>query len=300
MHRRNNKSPFVNLPSEEEINSFDPTSGRECCTADRFTYDVRSRPSTPWNRSAARVFTADFMRCYPLFGKSEAEVLQAWNKHTETLRRQFFDLDKEDIEVAYERKRHRQTERKRQVHGRLILTKPSSHPLVTQLFQRRRSVMLTHLGPADTELLDALGVHGMSTDESDHESGRGEPTYVVRPKRWCSPELHHWLRTLDSLHLAVRYRTHFDATQGGWPHFRVAGRNPSICAPVPGLPINCYSTSLLESYDEFRMSWLHPIRGHDANLKHTPEIIECVSRRIHLSHTHFMLLRLAKKYDLSH
>ena len=127
MKRRDHKSPFVNLPSPQEIAAFDPKSGRECCMANRFSYDIDSRPSTPWNRSAARVFTADFTEHYPQFGKSEAEVLKAWRKHTETLRRQYTTTEQEDAEAAYERSRHRQKERKRQVRIQPLLC-TTSHP----------------------------------------------------------------------------------------------------------------------------------------------------------------------------
>ena len=282
MQRQNNKSPFVNLPSDDEVAAFDPTSGRECCTADHFSYDIRLRPSSHWNRSAARVFAADFGQHYPQFGKSEDEIVHAWKKHTETLRRQFASLEQQDIQAAYQRSIHRQRERKRQVgtrHCQLAVT--FSLPLSNQLFQRRRTLTMAYLTPADTELLDALGVHGMSSDESDHEAGNGEPTYIIRSKQWCSPELQDWLRTLDSLHIALRYKTHFDVTQGGWPHYRVAGRKVSSRAPVQGLPLNCYSTSLLESYDSLRTSWLRPMTNAEANLKHSPEVLECVLSTYH-------------------
>ena len=273
MQRATHKSPFVRLAPPDAVDAFDPTSGQECCTADNFLYDMFSRPSSPWNRSVARVFAKSFREQHPDFQMSEKEVMEAWQKHTETLRRQFKDLEKADAEARYDRSRHRQQERKRQVR---VYSGPQAswftHPS-DQLFSRRRAVTIKYLTQADTDLIDALGVHGMSSDESDHEAGRGEPTYIIRPKQWCSPELQAWLRTLDSLHLCMRYKTQFDASQGSWPHYRVVGRKASIRSPIQGLPINCYSTSLLSAYDDFRMTWLRPMVNTHANLAHTTEVI---------------------------
>ncbi|KAH9913376.1 uncharacterized protein B0H18DRAFT_402892 [Fomitopsis serialis] len=255
MARQNKKSPFVNIPSAEQIAAFDPTSGRECCTAERFSYDIHARPSSAWNLSAARVFTVDFRARYPRFEKSEEQVIEAWMRHTETLRRQLKGQAMSEQETQYEQKLHRRQERKR------------------QLFTRRRNIAVSLLAPMDTELIDALGVHGMSTDESDHAVGRGEPTYFIRSKAWRSPELQVWLRTLDSLHLWTRYRGGFQASQGGWPHYRVASQQVTTRPAVINLPTNCYAPSLLQGCDPFKMKWLSPLPDK-INLKHADHIIE--------------------------
>ncbi|KAH9914566.1 uncharacterized protein B0H18DRAFT_125338 [Fomitopsis serialis] len=264
MKRDTHKSPFANIPSAEQIAAFDPSSGRECCSADNFSYDIHARPSSAWNLSTARVFAADFKAQYPRIEKSEDEVKQAWMAHTDTLRRQYRDQAIAQSEALYEQKRHRQQERKR------------------QLFQRRRNVSVSLLSTRATELVDALGVHGMSTDESDHEAGRGEATYFIRSKTWRSAELQTWLRTLDSLHLWTRYRGGFKASQGGWPHFRVASQHPCTRPPIVGLPTNCYAPSLLQRYDTFKLKWLSPL-PNNIDLKHPDPIIET-----------------ARLYDLAH
>lgn len=60
----------------------------------------------------------------------------------------------------------------------------------------------------------------MSTDESDHPSGRGEATYIVSKKPWRSADVTKRLRTLDALHLRERYGGESRASAGAWPRFR--------------------------------------------------------------------------------
>ncbi|KAH9840938.1 uncharacterized protein C8Q71DRAFT_701912 [Rhodofomes roseus] len=255
MQRKDHKAPFVNIPSKHGILAFDTTSGRECCTAATFSYDINTSPGTDWNTSAARVFIADFQAHYAQLGKSDQEVKEAWISHAESLHRQFRARSRDEAEVQYDDMCHRREERKR------------------QLFSRRRHIAGTLISPRAVELLDALGVHGMSSDESDHEAGRGEATYIIPAKQWRSPELQTWLRTLDSLHLFVRYRGGFKASQGGWPHFRVSSRNVSSAPAVTGLPVNCYAPSILKEYDSFKMKWLSPI-SKVIDLTHSDRIME--------------------------
>ena len=113
------------------------------------------------------------------------------------------------------------------------------------------------VGVKAVELIDALGVEGMSSDESDHELAAGAPSYVVSELRWRSPALSTWLRMFDSLHLRIRYKEGVNATAGSWPHYRVDGCKESKRHPVRGLPRNCYSATL--ETDEFRRHWLDQI-----------------------------------------
>ena len=91
----------------------------------------------------------------------------------------------------------------------------------------------------------------MSSDESNHEGRKGEATYHIREKRWCSRRVNDWLRMLDALHLRLRYSGKWQATAGAWPHFRSPGLEYSKRPPVKGLPINFYSADWYGNQDAF-------------------------------------------------
>ncbi|KAH9842042.1 uncharacterized protein C8Q71DRAFT_701214 [Rhodofomes roseus] len=254
MRREKNDSPFLHIASEAEVKVYNPRSrGGECCSAEDFRYDISGKQTSDWNSSVARVFAADFQARYPRFQKSNEAVAKAWRKHTETLRRQYQEQQRDQESAMKEQSYHRQCERKR------------------QLYSRRTSVATKLPDNKAVQLMCALGVHGMSTDESDHPTGGGEATYYIRSKTWRSPELQTWLRTLDSLHLWARYRGSFKASQGGWPHFRVPCRKNSDRPPVIKLPRNCYAPWLLQSSNEFQLKLLDP-NSRLINLQHSEDV----------------------------
>lgn len=119
MKRQNNKSPFTNVPSRDEVARFDPLRGLPCCTESDFRFDVLAGPRSPWNKSVADVFTKSFMAKYPSY-RSEKEVKEAWFKHAERLRGQYKDMMKDPVARADQERNHRQQERKRTV-GKVCL-----------------------------------------------------------------------------------------------------------------------------------------------------------------------------------
>lgn len=119
----------------------------------------------------------------------------------------------------------------------------------------------------------------MSSDESDHDSGHGQATYIVKKVLWRSAPLLTWLRELDLLHLWVRYKMAYTASAGSWPHFRVDGRRESKRSPVIGLPQNCYSPSM--KLDQFRWKALKYI-PKDVSLVHPSVVRQCVNSAIYL------------------
>lgn len=129
--------------------------------------------------------------------------------------------------------------------------------------------VLPEVEPHALGLVDALGVQGMSSDESDHETGQGQATYFIKKVPWRAALLHTWLRELDSLHLWVRYKLARSASAGSWPHFRVDGRKESVRNPVIGLPQNCYSPIM--KLDKFRWRALEYI-AKDISLVHPEEV----------------------------
>jgi hypothetical protein len=105
-------------------------------------------------------------------------------------------------------------------------------------------------------LVQSLGVHGMSSDESDHTEGNGEAVYKVLFKPWRNPMLVTWLRSLDGLHLHKAYRGS-DATAGMWPHVRVSSDLQDARPAIQGLPRNCYSDNWLQSRSSIEIQELN-------------------------------------------
>ena len=118
---------------------------------------------------------------------------------------------------------------------------------VAQLYSRQHSLAV--------RAVQELGVSGMSSDESDHESGRGPATYAIVNKDWRSSGVMELLRLLNALHLRWRYQNNWNPTLGAWPHLRLLSRKSSTRAAVKGLPNNVYSPKFLasltqEAFDE--------------------------------------------------
>ena len=96
-------------------------------------------------------------------------------------------------------------------------------------------------------MVQELGVPGMSSDESDHEAGSGEATYLITKKPWRANQVTAWLRALDALHLRARYQRQWRATAGAWPHLRLISDKLSERAPVEGLACNFYTQEFMGS-----------------------------------------------------
>jgi len=100
----------------------------------------------------------------------------------------------------------------------------------------------------------------MSSDESDHDAGKGEATYVIRRKSWRSKALTELLRTLDAFHLRERYNRASQASSGAWPHFRISGEEASMRAAVKGLSKNCYHATWLQDRSPFQLAELAVVK----------------------------------------
>lgn len=92
-----------------------------------------------------------------------------------------------------------------------------------------------------------LGLPGMSSDESDHQFGKGQATYIVYRKGWRSSAVTERLRVLDALHLRQRYHNESRASPGAWPRFRTPNALRISERPaVDGLPRAYYDEHFLE------------------------------------------------------
>ncbi|KAH9001964.1 hypothetical protein EDB86DRAFT_2801121 [Lactarius hatsudake] len=72
---------------------------------------------------------------------------------------------------------------------------------MAQLFQcRHETVKLYSPLGRHIDVLDALGVDGMSSDELSFDPYAGQLTYTIVKPSWQHPDLHDWLKAFDQLH----------------------------------------------------------------------------------------------------
>lgn len=93
-------SPFTNVPTKDEVQSFDKDKGL-CCTADSFRLDFGDVPSSAWNTSATHVFTASFRDTHPGCQRSAKEIFAAFVVHFRYLRK-VYEQQQEVARVAQE------------------------------------------------------------------------------------------------------------------------------------------------------------------------------------------------------
>lgn len=120
-------------------------------------------------------------------------------------------------------------------------------------------------------MLTYLGVDGMSSDESDHDSGL--PQYRILVKPWRNPVLAPWLRVFDALHRRSRFRPVDRATRGAQPHLRiVSSKQDGSRAAVTHLPKNAYNSIWLSNLPDYDLRRLHP-QDETYSFSHSPGIL---------------------------
>ncbi|KAF4563775.1 hypothetical protein EYR36_003017 [Pleurotus pulmonarius] len=229
--------------SQEEAENFailwEATKGvgiPDCCDERNFRYDLLGTPRSPWNRSAARVFTRAFNTWAELDFDTDVleEAFFTWLKSLKQARKKS-QLSRTERQIAVSMSR-RKTRRRTLFHIRLDTAQ--GHPLL-----QRHVPMLERLGP-----------EGMSDDESDVEDGHDEarprprrPVYRVKYPCWRAAEVGEWLEVFDVVHLYER-RAKPDL-RGQYP--RIRARVPRVvdneAKPVQQLPVNTYDATWLES-----------------------------------------------------
>jgi hypothetical protein len=135
---------------------------------------------------------------------------------------------------------------------------------VSQLLNQRIMTARRMVGPEAAHMIEQFGVSGMSTDESEHEAAKGDPTYFVLSKTWRANRATIFFRLLDSLYLHMRYSHEWTRSQGTWPRFRSVSLRDSVSVPTPGLPRNCYEDGWFRTKNDFQLRDL----GFDQKLKH--------------------------------
>ena len=148
-----------------------------------------------------------------------------------------------------------------------------------QLFQHRReTAKLYNPLRKHIDVLDALGVDGMSSDESSFDPHTSQPTYTIVKPSWRHPDLHDWLRVFDQLH----HRNHVHSWSldkcGAFTHIRAGSQkiHQTVHAP-PRLPVNAYDPKWLESRETLYVRHVLCPKENPYVFDHPPEVIVYVS-----------------------
>ncbi|KAJ7877686.1 hypothetical protein B0H13DRAFT_1570562, partial [Mycena leptocephala] len=224
-----------------------------------FRFDILGTPHSAWNKSAARVF-ADFTirrLCLPNTTEMFQAVCQAFSAHLETIIRKY----KVSLKPRAEQLRL-------QAHSRRRVRK-------YELFHQRRYLAYTFKPlHKHIDILERLGVDGMSSDESETDDNHHTQYQILAPL-WRDRHLAAWLRVFDSLHHILRRGSDAYASRGAFPRHRKVGQQRSTNTTfVSGLPINVYDHHWI-TQDARRKYDLRP-STEQYDFSHEPDIMECV------------------------
>ena len=165
-----------------------------------------------------------------------------------------------------------------------------------QLFQRRREIakfyspLRKHVG-----LLDALGVNGMSSDESAVDADTNRVAYTIVKPSWRHSLLHNWLKVFDQLH----HRNHINSwstdKRGAFAHIRTGSHkvHKTVHAP-PRLPVNAYDPKWLESREALYVRHVLCPQEEPYDFGHPSDVIAyvCLYRFVVFNNLIYVLYRL--------
>ena len=229
--------------------------GREtrgpCCTTMQFRFNIRGTPRSPWNLSAAHVFADSFVSHHGLACTREVttSVVKCFLTQMKTLRKEYL----KGPSTIKKRRYNRKHDVSWVMHVHLIKVLN----MFCKLFFRQLEMVNRHpLLRTHVNLLEHLGIDGMSSDESDHEEARHDrvagswaATYSVLTPQWRAWELAPWLHILDVAYVIVRRAG--AELQGDYPQNRLYDersiRYSNSLKFVDALPINVYDPQWLEA-----------------------------------------------------
>ncbi|KAI6100060.1 hypothetical protein EDD16DRAFT_1482997, partial [Pisolithus croceorrhizus] len=179
-----------------EISAWDSKHG-PCCMVKDFCIDLEGLPRSEWNKSAALVFAAEYLKRHQ--GRQGENftleyVLQAWLTHILALRMWYKDKQRDELDRKEHKARNQRHQRKYEVCYQL----PKhlfSYLRPFKLYSHRLQTGYEYKEIKDcaVAIVESLGQDGMSSDESDHEGHRGEATYHIPDKDWRSKQVTAWL-----------------------------------------------------------------------------------------------------------
>lgn len=228
-----------------------------CCTITTFRFDILGFPKSPWNLSAARVFCQSFIPDAERSPETIKVVTKAFISRIKTLRQNYKAAQADSATRLKSARTERRNARKYLVRVHITFDKRNSSLrfVKLKLFQRRYNIAraIPHSLGRHLDILERLGVDGMSSDESDSDDlprvRRKRVTFKVRTPRWRNPALSDWLHAFDTV--AWVHRRDKGPTRGEHPRHRLHNhRTPNFSDSkkyVPGLPINAYRADWLET-----------------------------------------------------
>ncbi|TFK70723.1 hypothetical protein BDN72DRAFT_896178 [Pluteus cervinus] len=237
-------------------------TARPCCTIEDFTIDLTGTPHSPWNQSAARVFTDGLIRAtgslLPNTYRVRDEVGKSFFARVKSLK------EKPTRKLPAKAKAARRAERKRTLYWRRVDI-------------CRKLPSLEHHVP----ILERLGVDGMSSDESDtDDENRGArlPVFRILLPRWRSPAISAFLHIIDMAHVAHRMvSTDASISRGANPRIRSIDASASRYSPkvnnfVADLPMNAYRQEWLDRRADVPFT-IRP-QAEDYDFQHDGAVIE--------------------------
>ena len=147
-----------------------------------------------------------------------------------------------------------------------------------QLFQRRREIVKQY-GPLrqHLEVLDALGVDGMSSDESDIDPTTDQRKYTIVKPDWRHPDLHNWLGIVDQFHHYSHLNSWSNDRRGAFPHICVGSQKVHKEAHLPPhLPVNAYDHQWLEGRETMYVDYVLRPKAEPYNFSHSLALIQYV------------------------
>lgn len=124
-------------------------------------------------------------------------------------------------------------------------------------------------------VIQALGVQGMSSDESEHEGT--QVRYRRTTLEWRNPALETFFTVIDVFHEAGRFTSGADKSSksGSHVHLRLPAQKVSERAAVPGLPEAAYNPTWLKDLSDFFRSRLN-ISNVQYDFAHSAEVLKFV------------------------
>ncbi len=253
------------IPSELEVEAYDPTQG-PACTIENFRPDLTSVPSSPWNASITQVFVSYYCSKNPAVKRNEIEGHFAG--HLKYLCTRYKQTLQGAAEWQRRQKLANRSERQRNV-STILPRRRRLHSRYRQLWIRRlAAASLYPETRVHIPMLQALGPHGMSSDESDHEPS-GRLRYRILRKGWRNPKITAWLRLFDKLYAIAR----LDSMSGSQPHHRVTSNSYTTRRPaVRGLPENAYNSTWLGKLTDYDRMLLFVKMGEKYAFTHASSI----------------------------
>lgn len=110
----------------------------------------------------------------------------------------------------------------------------------------------------------------MSDDEADRVID-GVARYRRKLLPWRARELENAWLVGDLLHLRTRFNGEGKAKSGGFPRYRIKGRNTGTTSAPPGLPRNFYNKTWLRMRDDDELDFLEVQESVDLTIP--PEVL---------------------------